>query len=298
MAIERFRTLAETTLAGNYTAASGTLTVTSAAAFPSTGNFRIRLGNAGRTVLLVTAVAGAVFTVTAEANDANATTGDDVILVNTAGAMRTLVQAPQSGFASGLYGVDGASAAGPLHQLTALNQTGWAWVNQGTFSVIQAGGVVQLAGPFTGAGANVALRQTTAPAAPYTMTACLVPLIGPGGFTYIAIGHRDAGSGEFKLWIAGDDQGVRMITYNTPTSGNADSASRIPAWRGTPVWMRIIDDNTDLIYQYSVDGINFTTVFQEPRTTFCDPDQIVIAASAEGTFDGLAGGSVLSFLAA
>ena len=44
---ELARNLAETTLASGYTAGAGSISVASAAGFPTTGTFRVRLGNAG-----------------------------------------------------------------------------------------------------------------------------------------------------------------------------------------------------------------------------------------------------------
>jgi hypothetical protein len=107
MAVETYVNLAETTLASGYTAGSGTLSVTSAADFPATGNFRIRLGNGSRTLLQVTGVAGTTFTVTAEADDANGAGGDTVTAVLTAGGLDAILSPyPSSvltGRASELY---------------------------------------------------------------------------------------------------------------------------------------------------------------------------------------------------
>jgi hypothetical protein len=61
MSTEKLANTAASTLNGSILANPGTLTVTSATPFPSAGNFRILIDSE---ILLVTAVAGAVFTVT------------------------------------------------------------------------------------------------------------------------------------------------------------------------------------------------------------------------------------------
>src|SRR5262245_15926630 len=87
---EQFANKISTTLAADYTAGSGTLTVASATGMPATGTFRLRLGNSAGSILICTARAGAVCTVSVEQNDGNAAAGDSVKLVNTAGAMSQL----------------------------------------------------------------------------------------------------------------------------------------------------------------------------------------------------------------
>lgn len=90
MATEVFANNASTTLSANYTAASGTLSVTSASAFPTTGNFRILIGT---NILLVTAVSGTTFTVVGGqegTTDASATSGATVTHVITKGSLFAL----------------------------------------------------------------------------------------------------------------------------------------------------------------------------------------------------------------
>lgn len=302
--MEKFRTLAETTLSAGYTAGSFTVVVVSAAAFPATGVFRIRLGNTGRTVFRVDSVAGTTFTGVAEVNDANGTIGDSVTLVNTAGAMQQMLQVPAVSEGRALAGLDGALSGGPIYRLTPLDQSAWSWANQGSFTAVQAGGIVFLTGTLTGgAGANLGVRFTTAPVAPYIITAALIPIFGgddgattPINSTFGGIGFRDSGTTELEVILIAGNGGIYIRDYNSPTSLNATQVTRVPACWGFPVWLQIEDNNTDVIFRYSTDGVNFTLLFSQPRTTFLTPDQICIFASNEGVFDGRAGASFISFL--
>lgn len=87
MATERFANGAQTTLAGPINNSATVLTVASAALFPGTGDFRVRIGDE---LLVVTAVAGTAWTVTRGAESTTAAAhaaGTAVVQVLTAGVM-------------------------------------------------------------------------------------------------------------------------------------------------------------------------------------------------------------------
>lgn len=112
--LERFRNNAATTLNGAITAAATTLTVTSAAAFPTAGEFRLLIE---AEILLVTAVAGAVFTVTRGAEGTTAAAHASLVAVEhvlTMGALDSYVSplVPQPRLAKLLlWNADPAQAA-------------------------------------------------------------------------------------------------------------------------------------------------------------------------------------------
>lgn len=298
MASEKFANLAETTLASGYTSGTTTLSVTSAAGFPTVGVFRVRLGNAGKTIWRVDSVSGTTFTGAAEANDANANSGETVKIVASKAVAERFTQSPESGEARLISGAAAVDFFGPIHKLTPLDQSGWAWVNQGGFSVTQANGIVYLAGPASGAGNNVKLRTVAAPSTPYTITAAIIPLTS-GTFSLAGIALRNAASGRFIHINARHDRGVVVTKQNTATSFNSDPVTRTNAHGGggTLLFLRMADDGTNVIFSYSVDGVNFTQLFSEARTTFINtPDEVGITAGYEGTAVGGAGSSVLSWV--
>lgn len=90
MASEKFANKISTTVDSAYTAGSGSLVVADATGMPTTGNFRVRLGNTAGSILRVTARSGTTLTVDVEQDDGNASVGDTVTLVGTAGAMLAL----------------------------------------------------------------------------------------------------------------------------------------------------------------------------------------------------------------
>ena len=110
MASEKAANLAETTLASGYTSGGASISVTSASGFPTTGTFRVRLGNASRTTYRVDSVSGTTFTGGAEANDANAASSDTVIQVASRQTFERLIQSPDTGAINAPSGVSGADS--------------------------------------------------------------------------------------------------------------------------------------------------------------------------------------------
>lgn len=309
MATEKFRTLAETTLGSSYSFGGSFITVLDVAPFPPDGDFRVRLDNTDRTVLKVTSVVGATFNTVVEKNDGTASAGASVVLVDTAGASQRMVQSPEPGEARGPSGVDGADFYGPIHKLTALDQSGWTWDNQSTKTVVQAGGIVFLSGPATGAGTSVAVRYTAAPTAPYVITAAIQPLqAGDDGATsspalmFGGIGWRSV-SGTLRLVVAAADGGIYLYQYVDSVTFDLLIIARLPGYSGGPVWLQIEDDTTDHFVRYSLDGRNFTLVRQSVVAEFT-PTDVGFALSTEGALAsfpidgpfGVGGVSVLSWI--
>ena len=176
---ERFSNQAVTTLSAAITTTTATsCTVTDATAFPTAGNFRIKIDGE---ILIVTAVAGNAFTVTRGAEGTAAAThasGATVIHLLTKGSMEARVanrfisdlyaNKPAAGVKGRLFlptdGLfleydDGAAwhQYGPYRRLKAPPQTGWTWVNQGNATATYIGSALILEEPDLGTG-NPQLR--------------------------------------------------------------------------------------------------------------------------------------------
>jgi hypothetical protein len=106
---EQFANAAQSTLAGAISNVATTLTVASAAAFPTTGTFRIIVDSE---IMLVTGVAGAVFTVTRGAEGTAAAahaSGATVTGIITAGALTQLKADARANIAAGSIVAAGSS---------------------------------------------------------------------------------------------------------------------------------------------------------------------------------------------
>lgn len=290
MASEKVSNLGESTLASGYTSGGSSITVSSAASFPTSGVFRVRLDNPSETVFRVDSVAGAVFTGAAEFNDGNASAGVEVVQVASRGVAERFIQSPDSGELRAPSGVSGADYYGPIWKIPLLDQSGWTWVNQGSATVDQAGGSVYLDTP-AAAGTNLRVRKTTAPSTPYTLTtgikrwfsiaSSLTSLMAAGLIV------RESSTGEmsaiaianFTFATANAPASIWAGNYNSATSAaGAIGSERNSANIGDPVWLRITDNGTNLIFEASIDKIHWYQIASVGRTTHMagGPDEIGI----------------------
>jgi hypothetical protein len=298
MTVERFANLAETSLASGYTSGGASISVTSAAGFPSAGVFRVRLGNTGKTIYRVDSVSGTTFTGAAEANDANANSGDSVKIVASKAVAERFLQAPEAGEANAFGGLAAADEYGPIYKLTRLDQSGWSWVNQGGAAVTQGSGVVFLTIP-TNVAENVRGRFVAAPATPWTRTVGLNnnPILGNCAWGFWL---RESGTGKLVGTCfrtpSGDTRpllSARKYTSPTVFSSQSEIGPIVPAAMS---WFRLADNGTNITLSYSFDSVNYTTLLTETRGTFftTGPDEIGIAGhNFSGTTVGF---SVLSLV--
>ena len=270
MGAEKFANLAETTLASSYTSGGSSISVASAVGFPSAGPFRVRLGNGGKTIFRVDSVSGTTFTGAAEANDANAGSGDSVKIVATRAVAERFIQTPDAGEIQAYAGVSGADRYGPLWKLTPLDQSGWAWVNQGGAAVTQSGGVVLLTGP-SNASDSFRIRKTSAPGTPYSVTALVRARYSSAAANQQNAGicFRD-GTGKLYVWYVSSAGQVQAVKWTNETTFSAVGAVNLSivgipgAWH----WLRLTDDGTNLKFLLSLDGVHFKEYGSEGRTAF------------------------------
>ena len=231
MASEKAANLAETTLASGYTSGGASISVTSATGFPTTGVFRVRLGNASRTTYRVDSVSGTTFTGGAEANDANAASSDTVIQVASRQTFERLIQRPETGEARGIAGVSGADFYGPMWKIGDPTVPAWAWVNQGGSTIADANGISFLDIP--NATTNVRSRVISASGTPYTVTALLrARFAGSISTQYGGLVFRESGARGF---ISGTS---RAIAPQATSSRSDTSYSALRAVNTMPVRAR------------------------------------------------------------
>jgi hypothetical protein len=304
---EKFTNNAVTTLSAAITTTTATsCTVTDATAFPTTGNFRIKIDSE---ILLVTGVAGATFTVTRGVEGtvpATHASGATVIHLLTKGGLEARVA---NRFVSDLYankpaaGVkgrlflptdglfleydDGAAwhQYGPCRRFKAPPQTGWSWVNQGNATATFVGGAMLLEDPDLDA-VSPQLRLYVRPLAAGTTTITVA-------FTYNGIASmagpkagfcaRDAGGsedGHFSTWglrelSASTYPFLEHVHYTSPTATeatpSADGRNLWPNWRA--FWARYSWEGNYKRWWYSVDGVNWIKWWEDTLTSYNTPSQ-------------------------
>lgn len=285
MAVEKFANLpGPTTLASSYTSGGSSISVTSATGFPTTGVFRVRLGNAGKTIYRVDSVSGTTFTGGAEANDANAAGGDSVRIVASRQVAERWVQSPTAGEARGIAGVSGADFYGPMWKLGDPTVPSWAWVNQGGSTIADANGISFLDIP--NATTNIRSRVISAPATPYTITALLrARYVGALSTQYGGLVFRESSTGKLYIWYVAGNGALQAVKFTNDTTFSAVGAVNvaIAGAAGNFHWLRIADNGTNLLFSVSVDGLNFVEYGTEGRTVFMagGPNQVGFFANGD-----------------
>jgi hypothetical protein len=317
MAVELYTNYWLRDLASNYTAGSGTLSVSSAAPVAmqaAGGQFRVRLLNAQNTLLLVTAGASTTtWTVTAEANDANCTAAANAVLGGelTAGMLDQIrIDSHQTGaFASAsaykagslylptdadvLRRDTGAAFAhwGPLFPLTAPPSVGsLTWVNQGTATASDSYGGIFMSTASTASDSNRILVKS-APATPWTFTVKYQIGTMAANFLNSGICLRESSTGKLISWglcynTSGSVGWTSLVSrWNSPTSY---SSSPLVAVLGTPsaFFYRVTDNGSNLIYSASLNGQDFSiALLTESRTAFLasGPNQVGLTLDLNNT---------------
>lgn len=151
----------------------------------------------------------------------------------------------------GLYG--SAMSVLPTASSTGLS----TWLNQGTASVADSAAGVCITAPLTGF--SIKGRTKASPGTPYTITA-LIAMTATGNGPWGGLGWYDGTKLHlFGLSINSGVWGLLVGKLNTTTSFSANDTF-ININFTAPIWLRIADDGTNVIFSYSHDGTNFELV--------------------------------------
>lgn len=274
MARERKANNAQSTLDGAINSSVTSLVVTDASSFPTNPQFRLKINDE---LLLVTAVAGTTFTVTrgVEGTTAVAHADDDTVtLVETqAGQVRHLRD-----WTNPLLEVNK-----PMQLLDAsgntLTASSFTNVNFGAATKTDLTGGSILLEHLPQSVENMALIVKSAPSPPWVFTVGFIANLSNEGGNFPACGAaiRDSATGEFYFHqITNRDEGLwAFVTKrNSPTSAPTGFLGHTN-WSGASIaWHQIEDDNSDIIFRISNDGVNFLEFGKENRTTFLNPNQL------------------------
>jgi hypothetical protein len=263
MAVEKFANLAETTLASGYTSGGASISVTSASGFPTSGTFRVRLGNAGQTIYRIDSVAGTTFTGGAEFNDANANSGQTVKIVASRQVAERWLQAPSSGEILAYAGLSGVDRYGPAYPLLPVVAADFSWTNQGDASVVDSGGVSMISAPNTTT--NVRLRKK-AKSGVFTITVLVAFDQASGNNSEMGLMLRESGTDKMVGLCQRDASLFSVQRWSSVTAIGSTLFNRSVGMTRGRAWFRMRNDGTNIISSYSVDGVNFTEVDSHAKT--------------------------------
>ncbi len=267
MPFEQFTNNATTTLNGAITNVATSLIVTSATNFPSTGNFRILIG---AELMLVTSVSGATFTVTRSiegTSNVSHSDTDPVTLILTEGSLQRWGADYQS-----LFDLS-TSLPGPVNSLTdgvtVLTKSSFTWINQGTSTDTDlANGAIQYDHQ-KAIRDSIRIAKRTAPTAPYIITAAFAFATDGQNTNRCGMCFRD-GTGKLYIHSVQGRNKIDILRMTNPTtfSGTAFGAN-VDWFTGRELhWMRLEDDNTNVKFHHSPNGIQWQEIHSESRTTF------------------------------
>lgn len=165
----------------------------------------------------------------------------------------------------------------------------FSWVDQGTATVTaNANGGIFM--KILGAtGTHYKLRVKAVPTAPYVVTAGFLwtgPVTDFHQFGLVLYNGAKfttyflacvASTATLPLFFSQD-----FTNTTTFASNNLVTAinKTVPSY---PLWLRITDNNTNKIFSYSPDGVNFIDLFSEARTTFLTATHVGFGGETENT---------------
>lgn len=178
------------------------------------------------------------------------------------------------GSGSGLYSGQ-ISATVPTSVNTGLS----TWVHQNTATVGDSSNGILLSLANTGASSSYSIRSglvtsviPSSGATPYSVTALFaitVPDTGSGSFLVEGIFGWYDGTNKLQVLRVDCRQAAPQLyvsSNSTPTAFNATHGGA--AEFGSPlVWLKILDDGTNVTFYYSADGVDFNTLYTVAKSS-------------------------------
>jgi hypothetical protein len=281
--------------------------------FPSTGNFRIIIDSE---IMLVTAVSGTTLTVTRGVDDSIAVVHSDGAIVDAILTKSSLQQFRADFNLMGIYSAlpapDTALVGRTFHCTDIpikLRDNGFSWDAFGpiynlipppalnTFTFVTQGSAIAINnGPFityydTGSATSVkkSLLTKSTPTQPYTLTIGFIPFVtASAGYTRVGIAFRNSGSDKYTIngisWREGTNKGGYLdVSYWSNITLQTQNYSTPHGYLGTPIFLRIKDDNTNRTYSISNDNLLWCQLYSESRTNNYTADQYGVVINTDST---------------
>lgn len=159
---------------------------------------------------------------------------------------------------------------------------GWTAFNNTNTTIDKTGGVLNIKNEVDGGGGQVHGMYIAAPTAPYTISFKKLMLFNyiSGGYPAFEVGWRNSGSGKMVIMSeamnAGGNSYFQYEEYSNATTRDSYAGATISLYAQIP-WLRIQDDNTNVKWWLSLDGIHWELIRSQARGTYLTtPDQLVL----------------------
>ena len=314
MPYEVVSNLAQTTMNNGGTMSTGatTVTVTSAAAFPATGNFRILIGSE---LMLVTGVSGNVFTVTRNIEGTTVASHVDGLTVThcltAAGLTQLMADRHLTGAASslpsaGVAGREYVCTDSPFvyyddgsawhkyfgtYPITEVPTSSWTGDNMTGTTFTNSGGILNLTGS---PGSGSSWQYQAAPSTPWSIRTAVMWGINPPSGAMFEFGFRDSSGKYLAFWnvISSNALYTYISDWTSASSSPSGSLFNANCWftQGGLMFYKIQDDGTNVNFYVSQDGVNYAKCYSQSRTSFI--------SAPTGVAIGIGGGttSTVSFI--
>lgn len=284
MAFEKFANDVITNLSSAINNSVTTVAVANGGSFPTTGNFRILID---KELMLVTARSSNSLTVVRGVEGSTAVaheSGARVMFILTPAALEQVLRdyVPLAGNSAELVPQNLLLGSGGL-----LTASSFSWTNQGSSTATDlSNGNIKIKIP-TGTGPNVRVFTRSTPTPPYVITMSLAIQANNDGTSHLGPVFRESSSGELYTFATfGGPSSIRILKYNNPTSFNSNLFGLQNWYIGKRFsWFRLEDDNTDVKFWISTNGIQWIEVASEGRTSFMagGPDEIGVYGNANSS---------------
>jgi len=172
---------------------------------------------------------------------------------------------------------------GPIFPMVPPVLGDFTWVNQGTATADDTYGGIHLLAPAV-SGDQLRSLVKSAPATPYSIVACFIPLVFNVNYNHVGILWRQSSDGKLIVVSFAQDGGISINKFSSSTLWNSSYLNQTrPSL--TPVWMKLEDNGTNRVVSLSPDGKHWISVHSVSRTDFLTADQVgFYADSNHGTY--------------
>ena len=149
---------------------------------------------------------------------------------------------------------------------------------------------------------DFALIVKAVPSVPWVLTVGFIPnlLADAGGSKFPSAGvvvHENGADEFYNFFVTARAEGilVRCTKFASPTDAGT-AFLLFGNWSmGRMAWLQIEDNNTNLIFSFSTDGVHFLVMGQEARTTFLTPNEFGFAINNFGNANSEAMATIVAW---